>query len=179
MSPLSSSFHLDRPCFVSGDDVQSPEMVNQREFLKLLLENMVICILPLMIITENIDFFFNMGDVTFPFPGLCNLIIRQFESWKLTSTGITRVPNHCISFFQTPLSRKAKPSPCEYLACLFITALYCLVCSLVGLNHYLCWCNETLFFFSFFSSTTCCSYCMLLGSSYPRSHGEQLRTYLP
>ena len=58
MSPLSSSFHLDRPCFVSGDDVQSPEMVNQREFLKLLLENMVICILPLMIITENIDFFY-------------------------------------------------------------------------------------------------------------------------
>ena len=91
-----------------------------------------------------------MGDVTFPFPGLCNLIIRQFESWKLTSTGITRVPNHCISFFQTPLSRKAKPSPCEYLACLFITALYCLVCSLVGLNHHFCWCNETLFFFIFF-----------------------------
>ena len=32
-------------------------MVNQREFLKLLLENMVMCILPLMIISENIDFF--------------------------------------------------------------------------------------------------------------------------
>ena len=127
-------------------------MVNQREFLKLLLENMVMCILPLMIISENIDFFFfNMGYVTFPFPGLCNLIIRQFESWKLTSTGITRVPNHCISSSQTSLSRKAQASPCECQACLFITVLYSLVCSLMGVNHYFSWCNETLlFFFHFF-----------------------------
>ena len=41
-----------------------------------------------------------MGYVTFPFPGLCNLVIRQFESWKLPSTGIPRVPNHRISSSQ-------------------------------------------------------------------------------
>ena len=96
----------------------------------------------------------NMSYVTFPFPGLRNLVIRQFEPWKLTSTGITRVPNRCIASSQASLSSKAKASPCECHACLFITVLHSLVFSLVGLNHYVSRCNETLplfFFFHFFS----------------------------
>ena len=121
-----------------------------------------------------------MGYVTFPFPGLCNLIIRQFESWKLTSTGITRVPNHCISSSQTSLSRKAQASPCECQACLFITVLYSLVCSPMGVNHYFSWCNETLlFFFSFFllppAADTACFLAVLIS----HAHGEQVRIYLP
>ena len=120
-----------------------------------------------------------MSYVTFPFPGLRNLVIRQFEPWKLTSTGITRVPNRCIASSQASLSSKAKASPCECHACLFITVLHSLVFSLVGFNHYVSGCNETLpLFFSFiFSPATCCSYCMLLGSSYlplPWRAGEDL-----
>ena len=123
-----------------------------------------------------------MSYVTFPFPGLRNLVIRQFEPWKLTSTGITRVPNRCIASSQASLSSKAKASPCECHACLFITVLHSLVFSLVGFNHYVSGCNETLplfFFLLFFLLPPAAATACFLAVLTSHSHGEQVRIYLP
>lgn len=115
---------------------------------------------------------------TFLSQAFCKLVIRQFESWKLTATGIIRMPNRSISSSQTSLFMKAEALPCECQACLKVTVLYSLFCSLMSPDHYFSWWNETLHCFLFFYHLLLplLVSCQFLS---PTAPGEQERMCLP
>lgn len=78
--PLCSSSHLGTLFFIFKVMMEKALMwkVKMRKCLKLFFKSLFMYILPLMIFTEHIVIFI-YACVTFPFPGLCKLVIRHLS----------------------------------------------------------------------------------------------------